>query len=845
MISKRREPGSFIYIYIAFTSLCSEVIYKHIQKNLPKNKMVRFEEKLASNIVEEWAKHYLDYRRLKKLLYNPSRPSSPTAKLMIKRNSSQTYSNRQMMGSLGSSPVTNLLNIFRSPPSTPLLSRSPLVGARNSNNCILASSNISPNGLLDNNNDEERGIGYNNYDTISEGNLLHEDPVQKYFFEIEIISAEEENRLSPVEFRQLFYEEIQKVEHFYTKTLRKVEETFLYLTKQTEQRIRSDSYDANNGLDLDVDEGVTSNLHANESLRRAFSDSSKIADYLQNFCVLNFTAAVKILKKHDKVTGVNLMENGISVLTENKSFMAHVEIDLLIKKHEELYAKFFHGGNLDLAKAELLIKRNSKENLIRNTGARFCLYGVVLILAIWILWDIVVDVSIRQGGSLIGPQYKPVNMSNAYAIDLWRKNEFPVYRGMAMIVLWIWCWALSIHIWTEGRVNYLYMLELDPRDAPESTSIFETAARHTIVIFGMFLFHFKIMSNSLGLSDDESHNSVLQPGYVTLFLIIYGFWHVARTCCKPSKVIWRVLYHTVTPCFRPVSFIMNYTGDVLCSLSKPMVDLFYISCYTTTGMWVSSVIEPGNTCLDTPIVSQIVTPLVLVAPYMIRFAQCVRRYLDSADKSMLRSRNIANAIKYASALVVQLYAIFSEVKKDKYVDDKPWFYTWLILIGLATLYMFFWDVCMDWSLFTTKPNLAIREKRLYTRRYLYFCAIFADFVLRFFWISTIIPATVQNPILKYSQGFAWISSVSPALEILRRTIWGFIRLENEHLNNVAGYRRVTNIPLHFERRKEKKRLAKEKEWYKVLLEVIILSVVVLGLSITAIVIGMSNNHHHH
>ena len=119
MISKRREPGSFIYIYIAFTSLCSEVIYKHIQKKLPKNKMVRFEEKLASNIVEEWAKHYLDYRRLKKLLYNPSRPSSPTAKLMIKRNSSQTYSNRQMMGSLGSSPVTNLLNIFRSPPSTP------------------------------------------------------------------------------------------------------------------------------------------------------------------------------------------------------------------------------------------------------------------------------------------------------------------------------------------------------------------------------------------------------------------------------------------------------------------------------------------------------------------------------------------------------------------------------------------------------------------------------------------------------------------------------------------------------------------------------------------------------
>lgn len=183
------------------------------------------------------------------------------------------------------------------------------------------------------------------------------------------------------------------------------------------------------------------------------------------------------------------------------------------------------------------------------------------------------------------------------------------------------------------------------------------------------------------------------------------------------------------------------------------------------------------------------------------------------------------------------------MKKDKYVEDKPWFYTWLVLIALATLYMFFWDVCMDWSLFTSQQGIVMREKRLYTRRYLYICAIVADFVLRFFWISTIIPATVQNPILKYGQGFAWIGSVSPGLEILRRTIWGFIRLENEHLNNVAGYRRITNIPLHFERRKEKKTL-RTKSWYKVLFEVIVMTIIVLTLSIAAIIIGMDNNHRH-
>ena len=83
---------------------------------------------------------------------------------------------------------------------------------------------------------------------------------------------------------------------------------------------------------------------------------------------------------------------------------------------------------------------------------------------------------------------------------------------------------------------------------------------------------------------------------------------------------------------------MNYTGDVLCSLSKPLVDVFYIGCYASTGMWVSSIIEPQNRCLDTPFLTSVLTPLILVAPYMVRFAQCIRRYLDSGDKSVLKSK---------------------------------------------------------------------------------------------------------------------------------------------------------------------------------------------------------------
>lgn len=35
-------------------------------------------------------------------------------------------------------------------------------------------------------------------------------------------------------------------------------------------------------------------------------------------------------------------------------------------------------------------------------------------------------------------------------------------------------------------------------------------------------------------------------------------------------------------------------------------------------------------------------------------------------------------------------------------------------------------------------------------------------------------------------------------ELFRRTMWSFFRLENEHLRNTQGFRRVDFIPLHFD-----------------------------------------------
>lgn len=43
----------------------------------------------------------------------------------------------------------------------------------------------------------------------------------------------------------------------------------------------------------------------------------------------------------------------------------------------------------------------------------------------------------------------------------------------------------------------------------------------------------------------------------------------------------------------------------------------------------------------------------------------------------------------------------------------------------------------------------------------------------------------------------YLSAIQMILELFRRTIWGFFRLEHEHRQNTQGFRRVNVVPLHF------------------------------------------------
>lgn len=71
----------------------------------------------------------------------------------------------------------------------------------------------------------------------------------------------------------------------------------------------------------------------------------------------------------------------------------------------------------------------------------------------------------------------------------------------------------------------------------------------------------------------------------------------------------------------------------------------------------------------------------------------------------------------------------------------------------------------------------------------YYFAIIEDFLLRFAWGAGFILTES-----KYISG-DFLTSILAPLEVFRRFVWNFFRLENEHLNNCGKFRAVRDISI--------------------------------------------------
>ncbi|XP_022005375.1 phosphate transporter PHO1 homolog 9 isoform X2 [Helianthus annuus] len=244
------------------------------------------------------------------------------------------------------------------------------------------------------------------------------------------------------------------------------------------------------------------------------------------------------------------------------------------------------------------------------------------------------------------------------------------------------------------------------------------------------------------------------------FFLIVNLWHCV---CAP-------LYKVTFPDF--------FLGDQLTSQVQLLRTVKFYICYYGWGDFK----RRSNTCNQSSLY-EFLNIFIPIIPYWFRLLQCMRQAFEQKDYGPAM-----NGLKYLSTIV-------AVVTRTLYVQRRG---TIMRIIaasssGVATIFNTYWDVVKDWGLLCKdSKNPWLRDKLMLPSKSVYFVVMVMNVILRLAWMQTVLDFH-ETPWLHQSAMIFVVAS----LEIVRRGLWNFFRVENEHLNNVGKFRAVKSIPLPF------------------------------------------------
>ncbi|KAK9736451.1 SPX domain [Popillia japonica] len=494
-------------------------------------------------------------------------------------------------------------------------------------------------------------------------------------------------------------------------------------------------------------------IRKTQELKLAFSEFYLSLILLQNYQNLNFTGFRKILKKHDKLLSSEVGARWRTNHVENAHFYMNKDIDRLIRETEATVTQHIEGGDRQKAMKRLRVPPLGEKQSpwITFKVGLFSGSFTVLIAAV------ILSAIFNKGQG-----------------DDWR-IACRLYRGPLLVILFMFLWGINIYGWRSSGVNHVLIFELDPRNHLSEQHVIEMAA-----VFGVM---WSISVLSFLYSDHLGIPAYINP--LILFGSMLAFLFNPTKTLRHGARFWalRILARVFFAPFFYVHFADFWMADQLISLIPFVTDIQYIVCfYYTNNDWYKA--KDANYCIEKRIFLRL---FIACLPPWFRFAQCLRRFRDTRETFP----HLANAAKYATSFFVATFTTLLNLYSDKYLSmtENPFFYLWIFASLISSCYAYTWDIKLDWGLFDAKAgdNKFLREEVVYSSIWFYYFAILEDFVLRFGWAFSM---TLTE--LGYVHADLMITILAP-LEVFRRSIWNFFRLENEHLNNCGKFRAVRDI----------------------------------------------------
>ncbi|KAM8930957.1 solute carrier family 53 member 1 [Pelodytes ibericus] len=495
-------------------------------------------------------------------------------------------------------------------------------------------------------------------------------------------------------------------------------------------------------------------------LKLAFSEFYLSLILLQNYQNLNFTGFRKILKKHDKILETSRGADWRVAHVEVAPFYTCKKINQLISETEAVVTNELEDGDRQKAMKRLRVPPLGAA----QPAPAWTTFRVGLFCGIFIVLNLAVIIT--------------------GAINLPSTNVWPlvrIYRGGFLLVEFLFLLGINTYGWRQAGVNHVLIFELNPRNNLSHQHLFEIAG-----FLGM-LWCLSLLSCIFGsyINVYMQVNPLMLYGFMLLFLV-----NPTKTFYYKSRFwLLKLLFRVFTAPFHKVGFADFWLADQLNSLAVILMDLEFMICFYSFELdWHA---QDGLIKADTGVCNTYsygVRAVVQCIPAWLRFIQCLRRYRDTKRAFP----HLVNAGKYSTTFfMVTFAALYRTHKERNHSDVQVFFYLWIFSYFVSSCYTLIWDLKMDWGLFDRNAgeNTFLREEIVYPQKAYYYCAIIQDVLLRFAWTIQISLSTLGL----FRDAGDIISTILAPLEVFRRFVWNFFRLENEHLNNCGEFRAVRDI----------------------------------------------------
>ncbi|CAI9275886.1 unnamed protein product [Lactuca saligna] len=507
---------------------------------------------------------------------------------------------------------------------------------------------------------------------------------------------------------------------------------------------------------------------AESRMKVVFIEFYRKLHLLKHYSYVNILAFSKIMKKYEKIALRRAAMSYMKIVDD--SYIGSCdEVTLLLDRVEGSFIKYFANSNRREGMKLLRPKRKKEKHRVTFFSGFFSGCSIALLIAAILL---------IQTRKVMSKQEHTMYM----------ENVFPLYSLYAYIILHMLLYAGNIYFWKRCRINYPFIFGFKQGTELSYQDVFLVSSGVTVVTLSTFLLHVHMKLDSVH-SIYEKYIELVP--LILLILLLLIFFCPFNILYKSSRFfLIKSLFHCICAPLYKVSLADFFLADQLTSQIQAMRCLEFYICYY--GMrWYQK--EQKCHTMDLYNVFYII---VAIIPYWIRFLQCVRRLVEEKDWV-----HLINGSRYLLTIIAVVFRTVFELKMKK---------TWKVLALMTSIasIMFntYWDIVVDWGLLQRKSNnLFLRDKLSVRHTSVYFVVMVLDVMLRLTWLQLILKFN-----LHYLKGTA-ISSLFSCLEIFRRGVWMFFRLENEHLNNVGKYRAFKSVPLPFSYHEEEEEEDEEDE----------------------------------